>query len=363
MPRTQVTTSVGKSTKKASKPKVKKGNGKSEAADVEITALEKADLPQPEVNIPKDGELSPAESMKVLDQIRVLRDRIDSDYLELSELLFLTYQQQLYAHWGKETFEQFVNDELGFGLRKAQYLIGIHDYYVNEIGSAEVLEKVKELGWTKAKELRGVVTEDNYEQWVELAQTHSVEDLKEEVKRNLMKDKDGGFDEDGETAAPKEPSKLVKIKFVGEQYDNFIEATDRASSMCNSEKLNHIVDLICTDWLASNAFTTEGRNADLGAYLGKFEEQLGLRLFAFDPEKGQMVYGEDDSVRAILVEFDESGEGSVACGADLLEDMTEDSDYDEEEAEEEYEEDTESEEDFDDSEESAEDDSDDEVEL
>ena len=65
-----------------------------------------------------------------------------------------------------ETFRAFVEGEHGMNYRKAMYFIEIYESLAE---SGVPWEKVKDLGWTKVKELASILTLENVDQWVETA--------------------------------------------------------------------------------------------------------------------------------------------------------------------------------------------------
>lgn len=89
-------------------------------------------------------------------------------YFELGSVLSVIQAQGWYQPYAN--FREFVEGEYGINYRKAMYLISI---YNNIIESKVPYEKVKHLGWTKLKEIASILTVDNLDKWVKLAEKHT----------------------------------------------------------------------------------------------------------------------------------------------------------------------------------------------
>lgn len=302
---------------KVHEEKASKKKAKEEKVDVALVPVDEA-APAPVAKFTKQ------ESLATLDRIRELRNRLDSDYFELAGLLWEVYDKEMFSDWGYQDFKGFVNEELGFGARKAQYLVGIHDYFVNELGDPEVLAKVKPLGWTKAKELKEVITSENADEWVEKAKSMNVATLAEAAKRALAAKSGNTFDDEGGEGGSKksdadiEVAKTLSFKLFDEQYANVMAALDRAGEVAKSDKKGHLLDTICTDYLSTNAFTAS--KDSMAEFFKKFEEQLNVKIFAVDADKGECVFGEGDGMRIVVVNLEKE---ELICGEDVLNHLVE----------------------------------------
>lgn len=81
-------------------------------------------------------------------------------------------------------FGTYVEEKLAVGYRKSMYLIDIYAKW-NKYGLPS--EKVQEIGWTKAQEIARVMSADNAEELVELAEGSTVTDLKETIKESYSR--------------------------------------------------------------------------------------------------------------------------------------------------------------------------------
>lgn len=79
----------------------------------------------------------------------------------------------------KKGWEMFVDEQIGLDYRKAQYLIDIYAKF-NRLGvSAQVAAR---LGWSKASRISAVMTHENKDELVELADDSSFRDLDDTIK-------------------------------------------------------------------------------------------------------------------------------------------------------------------------------------
>lgn len=125
---------------------------------------------------------------KLRTRVLVLRDEMGEAYFELGRLLHRINKEGLYVNWlgpdGKpyESFHDYVEHEVDFEFRKAKYLMSIWWWFAEELGDKEVMEKVKQVGWTKAAMLVGVVDSKNADVWIDKAKALKVRDLREQTR-------------------------------------------------------------------------------------------------------------------------------------------------------------------------------------
>lgn len=82
---------------------------------------------------------------------------------------------------GYESFAAYVYEKFGFQERKARYLIQIY----NDLVSKQIpWEKISHLGWTKIKDLSGLITLENVDEWVMKAEPLTVAELQALIKGN-----------------------------------------------------------------------------------------------------------------------------------------------------------------------------------
>ena len=124
--------------------------------------------------------VSETEARKVHDRIIELKQQQEETYFELARLLYRVFHEKLYVKISPtyQKFDQYVEGELGYKIRTAQYFIKIWDKFGVELGeNSAVQSRVKALGWAKAKELTEVIDKDNAEEWLDLAEKSDVKEL------------------------------------------------------------------------------------------------------------------------------------------------------------------------------------------
>lgn len=220
---------------------------------------------------------------KVLD----LRDKVEESYWDLSQVLYEVYGKSYYLEWGFGSWQQYVEQELDYKLRKAQYLISIQDWFskMNE----SVQDWVKKLGWTRAKELVGIVTNENLEEWRAKVEGKTVKEIIDLIQNRPQGSDDNVELKDGPSGGDDKDIPIrVSFKLFREQKANVDRALDLAMRMAESSKPGHAIDLICTDFLSTNAGID-----DVAGLLKKIEHQTGVKLIGIDEKTDSVVFGGD----------------------------------------------------------------------
>lgn len=221
--------------------------------------------------------LPPASFDDLRREVMEAKNQSEAAYWRLAMGLFTVWNESAYAEWGYANFNEYVDNELDMQRRKAQYLVAIAGWFGEQ--SSEVQEWVKALGWTKARELVGVVDESNADEWRELAEESSLRDLSAAVKEH----KAGA---EAESPEDSDKPKAKRFMLFEPQMNNVEAALTQAKINAGTEKDGHALDLICTEYLAQN-----GALSTLQDYLGRLEQILGKKLIAFEPNTGEIEYG------------------------------------------------------------------------
>lgn len=154
------------------------------------------------------------------------------------------------AYAGKGGWGDFVSNELNLEYRKAQYLVDIYAKF-NKYGIGG--EKVAELGWTKAAQVSRVMSAENAEELVELAESSSVEDLKDTVRETYAI----------KGATPGERVKRITLKYrlaedAGQIIAEYMNAAAESLGLENpSEVFQHVV----TEWAEEHLDVKDARSA------------------------------------------------------------------------------------------------------
>jgi len=146
-----------------------------------------------------------------------------------------------------KSFDEFLEKKFPESRRKAYYLMAIHERLPRQIHKG-----LKQLGWTKAKELARVARAEGQRfdcaPWVHKASTMPKEEFKREVDRYL-------------TGKETEPWELLYFKVYKSQLPVIERALETATLMLGSNKSRgYCLEMICADFLAGA--NLDGGNPD-----------------------------------------------------------------------------------------------------
>ena len=176
-----------------------------------------------------------------------LLDNIDHDYFRLGGVLSKVQAEGWFMNKGHETFRAFVEAECGIQYRKGMYLIEIYNGLVE---SGVAWDQVKHLGWTKLKELANILSPENVEAWVGVAENLTVLQLIEHIKESTK----------GENAS-NSPEKTTKasdtttmtFKVHSDQKATIREALDKAKHESGTEFDSVALEAIALDFLGGES--------------------------------------------------------------------------------------------------------------
>jgi len=219
------------------------------------------------------NKMSPDEMRK---NTIALRDNIDGSYFLLAGMVYQIAQNGLHSKWGFPTFREYVEQELGFTLRKAQYLMSIWHWYVIQIQSFEVMKRIGKHGWAKTAALVGAVTEQNVDFWDERAGKVTAVQLAEEVKAKLAN-----------VAA----QTVIRMTFqlYEQQADTVKKALQAACAAGNTQVLSNALSLVALDYLSAHT-SGEDMKRDLAGYLRRIESLCNVALMAVDNANDEIIY-------------------------------------------------------------------------
>lgn len=216
--------------------------------------------------------------------------RTETEYFRLAALIARAHEIQIHKQYNC-TWSDFVEKEIGIHVRKANYLKSIYDWFYGILKTETVREKVLELGWSKVKELVGVVGSDNIDAWVDKAKELSATKLAEYV-RNVKKGRD---------PEQEQVEGLVRLSFSlhKEQLLNIESALQMASKLADSNKRGNCIDLICTSFVADQIFNLQPGDENLVAYFDKLQKQTDVSLVVFDHGSKKIIMGKDNLIKLV----------------------------------------------------------------
>ena len=161
----------------------------------------------------------------------------DTKFVELGRYLCEVRAGQYWRLDRLKSFDEFLEKKFPESRRKAYYLMAIHERLPRQIH-----KDLKQLGWTKAKELARLASAEGQRfdcaPWVHKASTMPREEFKREVERYL-------------TGKETEPFELLYFKVYKSQLPVIEQALETAALMLGSDRSRgYCLEMICADFLA-----------------------------------------------------------------------------------------------------------------
>jgi hypothetical protein len=256
---------------------------------------------------------SKAWSKRVRKKAKQLSGELETGYMELARILYWVCDtksteppyESIFKEWGFATFDNYAQEELNLHERKAKSLRRIWFRLEVELSGLDsaIKKEIISLGWTKVRELIRVLTIANSKEWVERAKQENYSTLCVSIRKYLyaLEEAQKNPENQGKSLAQIEPALPPKETYVHKhlaleqtQADVVEAALQKASVLAGSTSDNHLLTLICSDFVVSNNL---GKESDAKArYLARVEETLGIKLIAFDPKTKNILYGAETLV-------------------------------------------------------------------
>jgi hypothetical protein len=192
----------------------------------------------------------------------------DTKFVELGRYLCEVRAGQYWRLENLKSFDEFLERRFPESRRKAYYLMSIHEHL-----PPQVRKELKEVGWTKGRELAKLARAEGQHfdcaLWVHKARSMPREEFTREVEKEL-------------TGLETEPHEIMYFKIHKSQIPIIEQALETAALMLGSDKSRgYCLEMICADFLA-------GANLDNGT------PDLLLRsidtFFKFLPTEQQNVF-------------------------------------------------------------------------
>jgi hypothetical protein len=200
--------------------------------------------------IDTQGVLDATEGKTYLEAAADLAEQAERTYFILGGILAHIYYEKEYLKISDEQgnkiydvnkgFDAYVYEVLGLHYRKAMYLINIYMHFA-KMGIGE--ESLQEIGWTKARELVGVATEDNLAELIDYASTHTLKEFTQwlAVTHKGKEDKGSGK-QDGSY-------RKVILSIPTDRAEVYEEAIKQALTNDGIDSEGDALMLIVSDWL------------------------------------------------------------------------------------------------------------------
>ena len=160
----------------------------------------------------------------------------DTRFVDLGRYLCEVRAGQYWRLGNLKSFDEFLARRFPESRRKAYYLMSIHEHL-----PPQARKYLKEIGWTKGRELAKVARRDGQDfdcaPWVHKARSMPREDFRRELEKEL-------------TGKEEEPSELIYFKVYKTQIP-VEQAIETAALMLGTDKSRgYCLEMICADFLA-----------------------------------------------------------------------------------------------------------------
>lgn len=160
-----------------------------------------------------------------LKAIKQLSQQESEDWFTIGRVLSAYKSGRTESEWND--LLSYAEDNFQVNKRKAYYLIGIYES-LSKSGIA--VDQVKQMGWTKLKEIAHLLTQDNVEYWVQVATENSTKSLLALLKSKATADSKvaGLLDSNLSDTATDLVNPLPEFSVAGEVVEdgNYINGTD-----------------------------------------------------------------------------------------------------------------------------------------
>ncbi|MGB2676666.1 MAG: hypothetical protein WAN12_06250 [Candidatus Acidiferrum sp.] len=161
----------------------------------------------------------------------------DVRFVELGEYLCEVRAKQYWRLEKLKSFDEFLEKRFADSRRKAYYLMTIHEHL-----TCVPKPQLREMGWTKARELVKVARKDGAEfdcaPWVHKAKELPKEQFRREVERHL-------------TGKETEAWEIIYFKLYKSQLPVVEKALETAALMLGTDRSRgYCLEMICADFLA-----------------------------------------------------------------------------------------------------------------
>lgn len=216
-------------------------------------------------------EISALSAEEAINAVPSLLNGADESYFRLGGVLSVIQTNKFFDAEGFTTFKEFVEQKIGLPYRKAMYWIQIYEKLVE---SGVSWNKVKDVGWTKLKDLASILTVDNVDEWVTRAMNSTTIQLQEAI----AKAKSNTLTSSGLTPEDDKPSEVTTftVKVHALQKVVIREAVDKAKIESGTEFDGVALENICHNYLAGG---NVNKPVPLIDFLKKYTPEDALSAF------------------------------------------------------------------------------------
>ena len=199
------------------------------------------------------GEL--IELAKTLDYVAIadsIANNIDKGFFYLGGALAHVYHENLHVavgYPGPDGWETYCQERFRFGGRKGHALIQIYRTY-SELNVAP--ERIAEIGWSKAAILAALVTPENLESLIALAQSTPAASLGDAVKHSNTTEGSVGSAGRSGTSGPTIGRTTITYKLYADQAEQIKNLLAAAAKHFGHDSAEQTFEAILTEWASAN---------------------------------------------------------------------------------------------------------------
>ncbi len=209
-----------------------------------------------------------------LEEVRNLINAAEFNFFKIGGILSVIQANGWWQESVEDNFKTFVENVYGIAYRKAIYWIAIYNALVE---SGVAWDSVKDVGWTKLKEIAQYLTTENVAEWVSRAKKMTTIQLQEYIKSMNSSDSPAG---DGpETEASKTSSMTFKVH--EDQKMTIRDAIDKSKADNNTEYDAVALEFICMQYLEGTLGAKKSaKKQSLPELLGDHTPEQILEVFS-----------------------------------------------------------------------------------
>lgn len=263
----QVNAAVGKTNAKKGGKGAKKG-----------TSLVTSDAKTGEVETPGDDflkdlvhQIENLNQEKALELSATLFEETSFSEFKLGGVLSVIQANGWYQPY--TSFKEWASHQEKFSSRKATHLVSIY----NALVEANIpWSKVKDVGWTKLKEIASIISNENVDNWVAVAGQNNTDTLRDLVKAH-KKQAAGQLTSDGEEGAIKTTSSVV-FKVHDDQREVIKSAIAKAKEDTGTTVDTAAITFVCQEYLSGMTMKERIKNLGLENALKLLDELYGTEF-------------------------------------------------------------------------------------
>ena len=235
--------------------------------------------------VPQIASVSSISDEDLRDTVKNVASAIDLAYLALGGLLVRVNDDRNYLEYGYNSFPKYCYNELGFGERKASYLISVYKTFVVDLAVKDT--QLIGIGWTNASAIAPVVDESNVDFWLEKARELSYRDLVDAVRAarqtvdNEVEPSSVVVTNVSDSGEEERPGRVIFSLFPAQE-EVVVAALECAGKISGSAKPGYLLELLSMEYLGQHG---DQKAFDLTWWISRLQDKYGVRLIAAQTDK------------------------------------------------------------------------------